>query len=313
MGEYVLRRVVALVPVLMVVAVVSFSILHLTPGDPAGVILGFNATQEDIDRVHRQLGLDQPLLVQFVRWVGGVLRGDLGESLFMGQPVTQAIREHLEPTIMLTLYALVIAVGVALPLGILAPTRRTRLADQGLIIFSLLGVSIPDFLLGLLLILFFSVRLHWLPSAGYQPLSAGLWPNLRSLLLPAIALGAMQSALLTRITRSSVLEVLNQEYVNTARAKGLSAAAVLVRHVLKNALIPIITTIGLVYAVLMAGAVIVETVFNLPGVGKLVVNSVLRSDYPVIQGAILLVAVMYVLINLAVDVIYAFVDPRIRY
>lgn len=313
MTQYIVRRLLALIPVLAVVAVVAFSIIHIVPGDPAGVILGFNATQDDIDRLHHQLGLDQPIPIQFAKWIGGVLRGDLGESLLLGEPVTQAIVEHLQPTVMLTLYALLITVGIALPLGILAPTRKTRAADQGLVLFSLLGVSIPDFLLGLLLIFLFSVNLHWLPSAGYQPLEAGLLANLRSLLLPAIALGAMQAALLTRITRSSVMEVLHQEYVNTARAKGLGATVVLLRHVLKNALIPIITTIGLVYAVLMAGAVIVETVFNLPGVGKLVVNSVLRSDYPVIQGAILLVAVTYTLINLAVDVIYAFVDPRIRY
>jgi peptide/nickel transport system permease protein len=303
----------ALAPVLVVVALAVFSLLRLTPGDPAAVMLGDNATATDIERLRRVLGLDQPLPLQFVSWVGRIVRGDLGQSLFLDRPVTWAIVERLEPTTMLTLYALIIAVGVAVPAGTVAAARRGSWTDRGVMTFALLGVSLPDFLVGLLLILVFAVALGWMPSEGYRPLGDGVVANFRSLLLPAIALGMAQAALIARTTRAAVLEVLQHDYVRTARAKGLRERVVMWHHVLRNALVPIITIIGLSYAILMGGAVIVETVFNLPGVGRLVITSVTRRDYPVIQGVVLFVATVSVLVNLAVDVIYAQLDPRVKY
>ena len=303
----------ALAPVLVVVALAVFSLLRLTPGDPAAVMLGDNATATDIERLRRVLGLDQPLPLQFVSWVGRIVRGDLGQSLFLDRPVTWAIVERLEPTTMLTLYALIIAVGVAVPAGTVAAARRGSWTDRGVMTFALLGVSLPDFLVGLLLILVFAVALGWMPSEGYRPLGDGVVANFRSLLLPAIALGMAQAALIARTTRAAVLEVLQHDYVRTARAKGLRERVVMWHHVLRNALVPIITIIGLSYAILMGGAVIVETVFNLPGVGRLVITSVTRRDYPVIQGVVLFAATVSVLVNLAVDVIYAQLDPRVKY
>ena len=303
----------ALAPVLVVVALAVFSLLRLTPGDPAAVMLGDNATATDIERLRRVLGLDQPLPLQFVSWVGRIVRGDLGQSLFLDRPVAWAIVERLEPTTMLTLYALIIAVGVAVPAGTVAAARRGSWTDRGVMTFALLGVSLPDFLVGLLLILVFAVALGWMPSEGYRPLGDGLAANFRSLLLPAIALGMAQAALIARTTRAAVLEVLQHDYVRTARAKGLRERVVMWHHVLRNALVPIITIIGLSYAILMGGAVIVETVFNLPGVGRLVITSVTRRDYPVIQGVVLFAATVSVLVNLAVDVIYAQLDPRVKY
>ncbi len=313
MRGYLLRRLLALAPVLLVVALVVFSLLRLTPGDPAAVMLGDNAGATDVARLRKTLGLDQPLPVQFVTWVGQLVRGDLGRSIFLDRPVTQAIVQRLQPTALLTLYALIIAVAIAVPAGTIAAARQGSWADRTLMMFSLLGVSLPDFLVGLLLILVFAVTLSWMPSEGYRPLSDGLLANLRSLLLPAIALGMGQCALLARITRASVLEVLRHDYVQTARAKGLAERTVMWRHVLRNALVPIVTVVGLSYAILMGGAVIVETVFNLPGIGRLVISAVSRRDYPVVQGVVLFVALVYVMVNLVVDLIYCQLDPRVRY
>jgi peptide/nickel transport system permease protein len=299
--------------VLIVVALVVFGLLRFTPGDPAAVMLGDNASAADVERLRRVLGLDQPLPVQFATWVGQIARGDLGQSLFLNRPVAQAIVERLEPTLLLTLYALVIAVGVAVPAGTLAAARQGTWTDRGMMMFSLLGVSLPDFLVGLLLILVFAVTLGWMPSEGYRPIGDGLLENVRGLLLPAIALGMAQAALIARTTRASVLEVLRHDYVQTARAKGLSERVVMWRHVLRNALVPVVTIIGLSYAILMGGAVIIETVFNLPGVGRLVISAVSRRDYPVVQGVILFVAAVSVLVNLVVDVLYAQLDPRVKY
>jgi peptide/nickel transport system permease protein len=299
--------------VLIVVALVVFGLLRFTPGDPAAVMLGDNASAADVERLRRVLGLDQPLPVQFATWVGQIARGDLGQSLFLNRPVAQAILERLEPTLLLTFYALVIAVGVAVPAGTLAAARQGTWTDRGMMMFSLLGVSLPDFLVGLLLILVFAVALGWMPSEGYRPIGDGLLENVRGLLLPAIALGMAQAALIARTTRASVLEVLRHDYVQTARAKGLSERVVMWRHVLRNALVPVVTIIGLSYAILMGGAVIIETVFNLPGVGRLVISAVSRRDYPVVQGVILFVAAVSVLVNLVVDVLYAQLDPRVKY
>lgn len=312
MLQYVFRRILALIPVLAVVAVVDFIIIHLTPGDPAAVMLGSDATEVDLNRLRHQLGLDLPIYIQFVKWLLGVLQGDLGRSVFMNMPVTQAIAQHLMPTISLTLLAEMIAVIFAVPLGVMAANRRGTWIDQSFMMVALLGISIPSFWLGLNFILLFAVKLNWLPAAGYQPLSNGIWNHLRYLIMPAISLGIMQGALIARMTRSSMLDVLSQNYIRTAESKGLKRRIIVYKHALRNAFIPILTVIGLTFATLIGGAVVTEMVFNIPGIGKLIVNSVLRRDYVVIQGAVLMVAAAYVFINLIVDILYAYIDPRVR-
>ena len=313
MGRYLVKRIVSLFPVLLVVAVVDFIIIHLTPGDPAAVILGSQATEEELANLREQLGLNLPIYVQFGKWIAGVLQGDLGWSIFMDMPVTQAIWEHAGPTISLTLLAETIAILFAIPLGVMAANRRGSWMDQSFMMLALLGISLPSFWIGLNLILLFAVQLNWLPAAGYQPLSSGILNHLKYLILPAISLGIMQGALIARMTRSSMLEVLNQNYIRTAEAKGLKLRIVTYKHALRNAFIPILTVIGLSFATLIGGAVVTETVFNIPGIGKLIVNSVLRRDYEVIQGTVLVIAAAYVLINLIVDLLYAYIDPRVRY
>jgi peptide/nickel transport system permease protein len=310
---YILGRVVALVPVLLVVAVVIFSLLRLTPGDPAAVMLGDQATVEAIRDLRRQLGLDEPIPVQLVRWMASALQGNLGKSIFLDKPVTAAIAERIEPTVMLTLYAMLFAILLGVPLGTLAALKQGSVLDRFLMITSLVGISAPSFLIGLLLILYFAVELRWLPSGGYRPIASGLGANLTSLVLPSIALGLSQLALIARMSRTAVLEVLGADYIRTAFAKGLSFEGVVVGHILRNALISIVTIIGLSFGVLMGGTVVIETLFDLPGVGRLVIGSVLRRDYPVIQGAVLYVTCVIVLVNLMVDVLYAWLDPRIRY
>jgi peptide/nickel transport system permease protein len=313
MGRYIIRRLVALVPVLLMVSLIAFGLVHLTPGDPVANILGERATTEDIERVRRQLGLDRPLPIQYVTWLGNVLRGDFGRSVFIDQPVTSMLVERIEPTLLLAGTALLLTVLIGIPAGVFAAMRHNSTLDQSLMVLALLGVSMPNFWLGLNLILLFSVFLGWFPSGGYTPISEGFFRALQSVALPAIALGFSQAALVARITRATMLEVLQTDYVRTARAKGLDWLDVNFRHALKNALLPTITVIGVVAAVLIGGAAVTETVFTMPGAGRLVVNSVLRRDYPVVQGAILLVAFLYVLLNLLVDIIYVYIDPRIRY
>lgn len=312
MGSYVLRRIVLLIPVLIVVAIVDFIIIHLTPGDPAAIMLGSDAVEADLIRLRQELGLDLPIYVQFARWIAGVLQGDLGRSIFMDMPVTQAIWQHLGPTVSLTLLAEVIAVCFAIPLGVTAANRRGTWVDQLFMMIALLGISIPSFWLGLNFILLFAVNLNWLPAAGYQPLSNGIANHLRYLIMPAVSLGIMQGALIARMTRSSMLDVLSQNYIRTAEAKGLKRRIIIYKHALRNAFIPILTVIGLTFATLLGGAVVTEMVFNIPGIGKLIVNSVLRRDYVVIQGAVLMIAASYVVINLLVDILYAYIDPRVR-
>jgi len=310
---YVARRFLALIPVALVVATVAFVLIHLAPGDPASVIAGPDATQEDVRKISRQLGLDAPLPVQLLQWYGRLLQGDLGRSIFLRKPVTEAILDRVEPTLLLTTSAIVIAVLIGVPAGVLAARYHNSATDQALMAAALVGISVPNFLAGLLLVLCFSVWLGWFPVAGYSPLEDG-WPaTLRSLVLPALALGVVQSALIARIARSSMLDVLREQFIIAGRAKGLGERAVIYKHALKNAMIPTVTIIGISFAVLISGAVVIETVFNIPGLGRLIISAVLRRDYPVIQGVVLCVAGVYMLINLAVDLSYVIFDPRVRY
>jgi peptide/nickel transport system permease protein len=310
---YLLRRVLAVIPVMLVVATVTFVLIHLAPGDPASIIAGPDATPDNVARLRHQLGLDESLPAQLFRWYGRLLRGDLGDSIFLRRPVTEAIVERLEPTLLLTSWATLIAVLLGVPAGIVSARYHNSAVDQSFMGLALVGLSIPNFLLGLLMILVFGVWLRWLPVAGYVPLDMGLWPNARSLLMPAVSLGLVQSALIARITRSSMLDVLREQYILASRAKGLAERAVVYKHALKNAIIPTLTVIGITFAILVGGAVVIETVFNIPGLGRLIISAVLRRDYPVIQGVVLVIAVTYTLINLAVDLVYLTLDPRIRY
>lgn len=314
MISYLIRRLVAMVPVLTVVAVVSFAIIHMAPGDPVLMILGEDATTADIENLRRQLGLDRSLPLQFASYVGQLLRGDLGRSLFFSEPVAQSILQRAEPTVFLTLMAMSIALTLGLVLGVIAAVNRNTIIDQVVLVVSLFGVTMPNFWLGLNLILLFSVTLGWLPTSGYVPLaSGGLGGVVRSLILPALALGFSQAALISRMTRSSVLEVLGHDYIRTARAKGVLPRTVLMRHALRNALVPVLTVAGISLATLMGGSVVIETVFAIPGVGSLTIQSIFRRDYPVIQGTLIVVAGIYVLVNLIVDLVYAWLDPRISY
>ncbi|HTT40291.1 MAG TPA: ABC transporter permease [Burkholderiales bacterium] len=313
MIAYVLRRLGATLIVMAVVALVVFSLLFLTPGDPAAVIAGDVATDEDIRNIRAKLGLDEPFLVQFGGWVWRLLHGDLGTSIFTNLPVTTLIGQRLQPTVSLTLCALIVAVLVAVPLGVLAAARVGTWIDRFVMGFSVLGFSLPVFVLAYLLITAFSVQLEWLPVQGYSPLSDGLWPWLSHLILPSLALGTVYMALIARITRAAMLEVLSQDYIRTANAKGLAPGAVLTRHALKNAGVPIVTVVGIGIALLISGAIVTETVFAIPGIGRLTVDAILRRDYPIIQGVILLFSAVYVLINLLVDLSYPLFDPRIRY
>jgi peptide/nickel transport system permease protein len=312
MTAYILRRLALLVPVLLVVGVVVFGLVHLTPGDPAAVILGDRATPEDIARLRDQLGLNDPLPAQFVHWFGKALRLDFGESIFLGEPVTQALLDRAEPTALLTLYALLIQVLIGIPAGVLAAVRYNSRLDRALTAVAISGSAIPTFFLGILLILIFAVRLRWLPSGGYAPLTEDPAKHFKSMLLPAFALGFSSAGLLARMVRSSMLDVLREDYVRTAFAKGLPERLVIVRHGLRNALIPALTVIGISLGGLLGGAVVTETVFTIPGMGRLVVQSIARRDYPVIQGAVITIAMTYVLVNLVVDVLYVYVDPRVR-
>jgi len=303
---FIIRRVVSVIPVLLIVSVFAFLLVHLTPGDPAAVMLGPLATPAQINQLREALNLNQPLGVQFERWFIRALHGDIGESLFMSIPVPLAIWQRAEPTLLLTLMAVAIEVLIGIPAGILAATRRNTWVDQLAIAFTSLGLSVPSFWLGLNLIFLFGVRLKVLPVAGYVPLSSS-WPEaLRSLIMPAFALGLISSALVARMVRSSMLEVLSQDFVRTARAKGAVEAAVIFKHAL-------ITVIGNSFAILLGGLVVTEQVFAIPGVGLLVINSVLHRDYPVIQGVLLYIVTLYVFINLGIDILYALADPRIKF
>lgn len=313
MKTYLLRRALAIIPVMLVVATVSFVLIRLAPGDPASVLAGPDASTEDLVQLRTALGMDQPLPVQLVKWYARLARGDLGQSIFLRRPVVQAVVERLEPTLLLTLWGTVLSILIGVPAGIVSARYHNTAVDQSFMALALLGLSIPNFLLGLVMILVFGVWLGWLPVSGYVPLDEGVWRNLRSLLMPAVSLGLVQSALVARITRSSMLDVLREQYILSGRAKGLSERAVIYKHALKNAIIPTLTVIGITVALLIGGAVVIETVFNIPGVGRLIISAVLRRDYPVVQGVVLLIAVTYTVINLLVDLAYLVIDPRIRY
>lgn len=313
MTAFILRRLVLLIPVLLVVGIVVFTLIHLTPGDPAAVILGPDATPEQVESLRDRLGLNEPFHIQFFTWFWNALRLDFGESLFIGEPVTQALLDRAQPTGLLTLYALTLSIIVGIPAGVMAAVRRNTFVDRFLMVFSISGAAIPNFFLGILLILLFAVKLRWLPSGGYVDIQEGLWPHMRHMILPAFALGISSAGLLARLVRSSMLDVLKEDYVRTAFAKGLPGKAVVIRHALRNALIPAITVIGVSLGGLLGGAVVTETVFSIPGMGRLVVQSIARRDFPVIQGAVMTIAAIYVLANLIVDVLYVYVDPRVRY
>lgn len=312
MTAYILRRLVSLVPVILVVGVVVFALVHLTPGDPAAVILGDRASGEDIERLREQLGLNDPLPLQFVRWFGGVLRLDFGDSIFIGEPVTRALLDRVQPTLLLTFYALCVQVSIGIPAGVLSAVRHNSILDRALTVLAISGAAIPTFFLGILLILFFAVRLRWLPSGGYTPLTEDPAAHLRGMLMPAFTLGFSSAGLLARLVRSSMLDVLREDYVRTAFAKGLPERLVVIRHALRNALIPALTVIGTSVGALLGGAVVTETVFTIPGMGRLVVQSIARRDYPIIQGAVMSIAMTYVLVNLIVDLLYVYADPRVQ-
>lgn len=313
MRAYLARRLAAMVPIVILVGTIVFLLIHLTPGDPAVIMLGPDAPDEAVTRLRQELGLDAPLFTQWFRWFQKVLVGDLGTSIFFGLPVTTTIRQHLLPTVLLSALAISISVGIGVPAGIISAVRRGSLMDQGVTLVAFLGVSVPEFWLALNLVLLFSVHLGLLPVAGYAPPTAGLWTSLRYLVLPAFTMGFVQSALIARMTRAAMLDVVAQDYIRTARAKGLSSQRVTLRHAFPNALIAVVTVVGIIFSVMMGGNVVAETIFTIPGVGQLLITSVLRRDYPVIQGIVLLIAAAYVVINLLVDVVYAAVDPRIRY
>jgi peptide/nickel transport system permease protein len=313
MLAYIAKRLLATIPVMAVVAVVAFLLLRLTAGDPAAIIAGDNATSQDVAAIRTKLGLDRPITEQFVIWIGRLARGDLGESFFFKKQVSELIAERVEPTLALAISTLVLAVTIAVPLGVVAAVRRGSWIDRALMGFSVLGFSVPVFVVGYVLIYLFAIELAWLPVQGYQRIADGVGGFLERLILPSITLAVIYVALIARITRASVLEVLGADYVRTARAKGLSELPVLARHVVRNAAVPIVTIIGLGVALLIGGVVVTESVYAIPGLGRLTVDAVLARDYPTVQAVILLFSVVYVLINLLVDLSYVFLDPRIRY
>lgn len=313
MFRFILNRILATIPVLLIVATFVFLLLRVTPGDPAAVIAGDSATVEQIEKIRESLGLNQPIIAQFGIWLGRLAQGDLGESFFFKLPVSTLIAQRLEPTLALAVLTTILAVLVAVPLGVLAAWRRGGWLDRSLMAFSTIGFSVPVFVLAYLLIWLVSLKLGWLPVQGYQRLAGGFGPFLRHLVLPSVTLSVIYIALIARVTRAAVSEALAEDFVRTARAKGLPEHAVLFRHVLANAAVPIVTVVGIGFALLIGGVVVTESVYSIPGLGRLTVDAVLARDFPTIQGVILLFSVVYVLINLLVDLAYAVVDPRIRY
>lgn len=313
MLAYALRRLLLAIPVLGVVSIVIFGILHLAPGDPSLVIAGDGASPADVDRIRHQLGLDQPLAWRFASWLGRVVQFDFGTSIYSGQPVGGMILQRLPPTFALLGVALAISVGLGVPLGVIAASRPGRAADRLLGLYGVLGFSLPVFVVGYLLAYLFASRLHWLPVQGYTPLAAGLGPFLRHLVLPGCAISAAYCALIATVTRSAMMEVQRQDYIRTARAMGASPCSILFRHALKNAAVPIATVIGSGVATLIGGAVVTESIFAVPGIGRLTVDAILHRDYPVISGVVLVASTAYFLINLLVDLAYTLLDPRIRY
>jgi peptide/nickel transport system permease protein len=313
MLAYVARRIMATIPVMLVVALFVFSLLYLAPGDPAAIIAGDQATPADVDRIRASLGLDRPFVVRFGEWLWQIIHGDLGTSIFTNLPVSHMIAQRIEPTLSLMLLTITFSIVVAIPLGVLAAWKHGSWIDRGVMMLAVFGFSVPVFVIGYLLAYIFALQLDWLPVQGFTSISQGLWPFLRNMILPTVALGLVYVALLARITRATMLEVLSQDYVRTAKAKGVGQREMLFVHALKNAAVPIVTVLGIGVALLIGGAVITESVFAIPGLGRLTVDAILRRDYPVIQGVVLLFSFVYVLVNLGVDLLYTLFDPRIRY
>ena len=310
---FIIRRILATIPVMGIVALFVFSLLYIAPGDPAVVIAGDQATPQDVERIRTALGLDRPFLERFAEWSWRILHFDLGTSMFTGMPVTKLIGQRIEPTLSLMIITLILAIVIAVPMGVVAAWKAGSWIDRALMGFAVFGFSVPVFVVGYVLAYVFALELEWLPVQGYTPFSAGLWPWFENLILPSIALGFVYIALIARTTRAAMLEVLSQDYVRTARAKGLGEGGILFLHALKNAAVPIVTVIGIGVALLIGGAVVTESVFAIPGLGRLTIDAILRRDYPLIQGIVLMFSMVYVLVNLAVDVVYTLMDPRIRY
>ena len=303
----------ATIPVMAVVSLLVFSLLFFAPGDPAALIAGDQATPDDIERVRLRLGLDRPFFTQFSSWLARLAQGDLGTSLFTNLPVAEMIAQRIEPTLSLMALTLTLAVVIAVPLGVAAAWCTGTWIDRVIMAIAVFGFSVPGFVVGYALAYVFALELNWLPVQGYTPLSRGVWPWLRNMILPAVSLGFVYVALIARITRASMLEVLQQDYVRTAKAKGLGLVGILFIHALKNAAVPVVTVIGIGFALLIGGAVVTESVFAVPGLGRLTVDAILRRDLPVIQGVVLMFSLTYVLVNLVIDILYTFIDPRIRY
>jgi peptide/nickel transport system permease protein len=313
MLSYIVRRILATIPVVLMVALFVFSLLYIAPGDPAAIIAGDQATPADVERIRESLGLDRPFLVRFGDWFWHVIHGDLGTSIFTNLPVSHMIAQRIEPTVSLMILTLILSLSTAIPMGVIAAWKHGSWIDRAVMATAVLGFSTPVFVVGYVLAYIFALRLDWLPVQGFTSIDQGLWPCLRTLILPSIALGLIYMALIARITRATMLDVLSQDYVRTAKAKGVGQRGVLFVHALKNAAVPIVTVIGIGFAALIGGAVVTESVFAIPGLGRLTVDAILRRDYPVIQGVVLLFSFLYVLINLGVDLLYTLFDPRIRY
>ena len=313
MTGYIIKRILATIPVMVIVALFVFGLLHITPGDPAAIIAGDYASPADVEAIREKLGLNEPIHIQFYTWVKSLADGDMGVSVFSNLPVTHLIGQRVEATLMLSILTTIFALMAALPLGVLAAWKSRTFIDRFCMIFAVLGFSVPVFVIGYILMYVFAIQLKWLPVQGYKELADGLWPCIRSLILPSLALGTLYTALIARITRASVMEVLAEDYIRTAKAKGLNSGTILIRHALKNAAVPIVTIIGVGIALLIGGVEVTESVFNIPGLGRLTVDAILHRDYPVIQAVIIIFSGIYVLINLLVDLSYVFFDPRIRY
>jgi peptide/nickel transport system permease protein len=313
MFAYTIRRLLLTLPVMLVVALFVYGLLDLAPGDPAVFLAGEEASLEDIARIRETLGLDQPFYHRFTLWLLNVLQGDLGSSLFTGVPVSQMIVQRMPPTFTLMVMTLIVSVTIAIPLGALAAWRHNSRYDRGVMIVAVLSFSLPTFVVGYMLAWAIGIEMRWLPVQGYTPFSQGIWSSIKTLILPTLALSSVYVALITRITRATLLETLSQDYIRTARSKGVGNQDILFRHALKNAAIPVITVIGSGVALLISGAVVTETVFSIPGLGRLTVDAILRRDYPIIQGVILLFSFLYVLVNLVIDLLYRVFDPRIKY
>lgn len=313
MASYILRRILATIPVVLFVMLFVFSLLYITPGDPAAILAGDQATQAELEAIRTDLGLDRSFPVRFVEWSTGVMQGDFGTSIFTQLPVSKMILQRVEPTLSLMVVTMIIAIVVAVPLGVLAAWKHGSILDRVIMLFAVLGFSVPVFVIGYVLAWTLALQLGWLPVQGYTPFAEGLWPWLRSLLLPSITLATFYIAIIARITRATMLEIMQQDYIRTARGKGVSESAVLFVHALRNASVPIVTVVGIGIALVISGAVVIESVFALPGLGRLTVDSILRRDYPVIQAVILIFSFVYVVINLLIDLSYTVIDPRIRY